>query len=445
MTHNHFFVDIHSVYHQSAERSPEYLSALYQDKPKLLALITKTVDAHIDKNSITGKRILLKPNWVLHNRKQSDELCMRTHDNFVLTALEYFLKFNPKKVTIGDAPIQGCNWDKIIKPEFEEQIYHLSEKYNIPVSIKDFRRRTFDPSKNNPDIERNPLSDYVIFDLGKESFLEPITRDDKQLFRVTNYNPDRFTESHAPGMHKYCITKELFEADTVISLPKVKTHQKAGITAALKNIVGLNGDKDYLPHHRLGGTGFGGDCYPGKNYLRYWSELVLDFANRRQGKFAYWFGYKLSSLLWRLSFPNNEQHIAAAWHGNDTTWRMVLDLNQIITYGLVDGTVSDKPQRFLYSLCDGIIGGQGDGPLQPDPLPLGIMTFTNNSAMNDIALATLMNFDIQRIPMLKVSLKQLGSSLPQIFFNGKLTDWQSLKSEAVSTTPPLGWIKSLGI
>lgn len=443
MLENQYFVNIRSVYNNPGERSIEYLSGLYQDRPKLLALIAETIDSHIDKNRITGKRVLLKPNWVLHNRQPSDELCMRTHDNFILAALEFFLKLNPAQVTIGDAPIQGCYWDKMIRPEFLEQVNHLSDLYKIPISIKDFRRRTFDPSKNNPDVERNPLSEYVILDLGKKSFLEPITRSDKQLFRVTNYNPDRFTESHAPGMHKYCITKELFEADTVISLPKVKTHQKAGITAALKNIVGLNGDKDYLPHHRLGGTGFGGDCYPGKNFLRYWSELALDFANRRQGKIAYWFGYKLSSLLWRLSFPNKEQHISAAWHGNDTTWRMVLDLNQIITYGLADGTLIEKPQRFLYSLCDGIIGGQGDGPLQPDELPLGVITFTNNSVMNDIVLATLMNFDIQRIPMLKDSLKRLGTSLPTVFFNGTISDWQSLKSEAVSTIPPPGWVKTL--
>ena len=83
------------------------------------------------------------------------------------------------------------------------------------------------------------------------------------------YDPDKFRYTHTKGMHKYCITKHLFDSDLVISLPKAKTHQKAGITAALKNIVGLNGDKDYLPHHRIGGTEVGGDAYPGKSYFRY--------------------------------------------------------------------------------------------------------------------------------------------------------------------------------
>ena len=32
------------------------------------------------------------------------------------------------------------------------------------------------------------------------------------------------------------------------SLPKLKTHKKAGITCALKNLIGINGNKEYLPH-----------------------------------------------------------------------------------------------------------------------------------------------------------------------------------------------------
>jgi uncharacterized protein (DUF362 family) len=80
---------------------------------------------------------------------------------------------------------------------------------------------------------------------------------------------------------------------------------------------------------------------------------------------------------------------------------MVMDLNKIVIFGRNDGTIAEEPQRQLYSLCDGIIGGQGDGPLRPDPLPLGIISFTNNSAMNDIAMGLIMGFDIQKISLLK--------------------------------------------
>ena len=281
---------------------------------------------------------------------------------------------------------------------------------------------------------------FLIFDVGKESYLEPITKEGKNEFRVTQYNPDRFILSHKPGMHKYCITKELFDADVVISLPKIKTHQKAGITAALKNIVGLNGDKDFLPHHRIGGTGMGGDSYPGKNYLRYLTELCHDAANRRQGTKAYVFFMRLASVLWRLSLPSQEHQTAAAWHGNDTTWRMVMDLNKIVIFGKADGTLASIPQRTLYSLSDGIIGGQGDGPLKPDPLNLGIVAFSNNSAWHDLAMATLMKMKKEKIPLLQSAKKFLIDQKVDVRLNGTIIDLEKLDLYSTKATMPPGWI-----
>jgi hypothetical protein len=279
----------------------------------------------------------------------------------------------------------------------------------------------------------------VIFDLGKDSYLEPITNAKKNLFRVADYNPDRLAESHRPGVHKYCITKELFDADIVISLPKVKTHQKAGITAALKNLVGVNGDKDYLPHHRVGGLDRGGDCYPGKNIFRYWAELSVDFANRHQGKKLYWIGRKAASVFWLLSFPTKLQNLGATWYGNDTTWRMVLDLNKLAIFGNADGTISNQPQRQLFSFCDGIIGGQGDGPLKPEPMPLGIISFTNHSGINDVVLATLMGFDIQKIAMLKEISSVSKKDNVDIFLNGVLIKVADLTHLSLKAKVPPGW------
>lgn len=110
-----------------------------------------------------------------------------------------------------------------------------------------------------------------------------MTQDDN--FRITCYPPERLKREHQKGHHRYCIIKDLFEADVVLSLPKVKTHQKTGITGALKNFVGVNGDKDYLPHHRIGGTKFGGDCYPGGSLLRRWSEFfrIWPTGTKRKG------------------------------------------------------------------------------------------------------------------------------------------------------------------
>lgn len=432
-------VNIHSFFSSPKERTIEFLEKVYADLPLLKEAMFGLTSAWLTDELIRGKKVLVKPNWVKHSSIATDEICLRTHDQFTLAALEVILEKKPAHILLGDAPIQGCRWEEMLSPAFIQKVNELSSKYCIEIEIKDFRRVTFDPSKNNPIKERNPMSDYIIFDVGKESWLEPITLKDKKQFRVTNYDPDRLAESHRQGVHKYCIAKALFYADVVISLPKVKTHQKAGITAALKNIVGLNGDKDYLPHHRLGGTGFGGDCYPGKNYLRYWAELATDFANRRQGKLLYWLGFRTASLLWKLSLPRKEHHLEAGWHGNDTTWRMVLDLNKIVEFGRADGRLADNPQRQLFSLCDGIIGGQGDGPLKPEPLPIGVISFTNHSAANDTAMATLMGFESEKIPLLKAV--STTKKIAKIRWNDDEVKLKDLKKFAIKALPPSGWIK----
>ena len=434
------FVNIKTVFPETT-RDLNALKTVYEDKEKLFTLIDGVAREHLTETVIKGKRVLLKPNWVLHSKNEEDEWCLRTHDSFLLAALDYVLRLKPKEVLIGDAPIQGCQWSKMVNRELIDGVVNLSEKYKIPVAIKDFRRVHFDQQLNNVIEEKEPLDNFVIFDVGKKSYLEPITKSDSNQFRVTVYNPDRFKESHRPGVHKYCITKELFDADVVISLPKVKTHQKAGITAALKNIVGLNGDKDFLPHHRIGGTELGGDCYPGGNRLRYWSELIRDEANRNKGNWKYKFYTRISSLFWRLSFPKKVHNTAAGWFGNDTTWRMVMDLNQIVYYGTKEGTLKNNKQRLFFSLNDGIIGGQGDGPLKPKPLALGIVSFTNTSSWNDLVLSQLMGMESEKIPLL-VSAKTFEKNAKVVFkLNGNSVNFKDYLKLAVNAEMPPGWLE----
>jgi len=414
----------------------------YYNSTDLIDALTSLMKERFNISQIQNRKILLKPNLVKHSTSNNDDLCLRTHNRFIIAALNVILKSGPSEVIIGDAPIQGCKWDQMISKSFIQEINKLSSDYKISVQIKDFRRRIYDISENLPRYEINPQSDYLIFDLGKESYLEPVTDQGKTKFRVTNYDPDIMLFAHAPGIHKYCIVKELFTSDIVISLPKIKTHQKTGITGALKNLVGLNGDKDFLPHHRIGGTKLGGDCYPGGSYLRYFSELALDKANRRQGRTSYWFWQKLSSLLWTISFPGPEHNLEAGWYGNDVTWRMVMDLNRIAEYGKADGSISEKKQRQIFSLCDGIIAGQGEGPLNPKPLSLGIISFSNNSLINDLAIARLMDLQADKIPLLNhVPLYREEDS--EITLDGMRISLDNLKQYCVKAEVPKGWRKIL--
>ena len=434
------FLYIDMLFDSDNNRTIDTLKLIYEDsellKEKIHKLIVKDEDFI---ESVKGKKVLLKPNWVMHSLKESDELCLRTNDNFLLAVVDVILDLKPERIMIADAPIQLCEWDKMINKEFINNLGKLSLKHGIPVSIKDIRRVIYKSAGNKISKGIRPINEYVIFDLGKDSFLEEISSDNK-TFRVTNYNPDRLAEAHSKGVHKYCISKELFENDVVILVPKIKTHQKTGITGALKNLVGINGDKDYLPHHRVGGTGFGGDCYPGRNVLRRLSENFLDSANRNLGNSKYNFYKTISIVLWRINKNSNYHRRAAGWYGNDTTWRMVSDLNKIAENGLSDGTLSKIKIRNLFSISDGIIGGQGDGPIRPDPLPLGLIAFTNSSALNDAVMAKIMGFEFKNIPLLfnMINTQKIEQSIIEV--NETSTNYIDIIKYRIETIPPPGWV-----
>jgi len=220
-------------------------------------------------------------------------------------------------------------------------------------------------------------------------------------------------------------------------MPKIKTHQKVGITNALKILVGLNGDKNFLPHHRVGAIEKGGDCYPGYSPLRSMSEALIDKANRNRHRRSYSLYKLLSSLLWKLSFPKEEQTMSAAWSGNDTAWRMVLDINLIALYGKGDGSLSNEQQRTIYSLCDGIVGGQGDGPLNPSPLPLGIIAFSNDSYLIDFIVGKIFRLDIEKIAILREALKYINTY--DIYLNNDKIDLEDINSLSLDVELPPGW------
>lgn len=434
------FLKITKCYGGDIGRNVESLSSIYDSPLRLREILLKTFTSEF-LESVAGKSVLIKPNLVKHNLVAEDEICLRTNTNFILAALEIILEHAPKKVLIADAPIQGCIFEKFVNGELLGKLSSLSEKFGVEIKIKDFRRRTFVDAKVSA--EKKPLSEYLIFDLKNESTLEEISSDGG-IFRVNDYDYRRLAESHKKGVHKFCISKDVFDYDIILSMPKIKTHQKTGITCALKNLVGINGDKDYLPHHRVGGTNVGGDCYPGGNILRRASEFFLDAANSNQGKFWYYWLRLASRILWKLSRPNRMQNLGAAWSGNDTCWRMVMDLNKIALYGKPDSTISDSKKRVLYSLSDGIVGGQGDGPLYPKPLPLGIVMFTNSSYLNDVAVCKLFGFDMEKIPLIKKAFEYCDFENSEIEIDGrKVANLDELSGESIKVEPPPGWKDSL--
>ena len=120
-----------------------------------------------------------------------------------------------------------------------------------------------------------------------------------------------------------------------------------------------------------------------------------------------------------------------------------MDLNKVAIFGKTDGTLTKEPQRVLFSLCDGIIGGQGDGPLQPDPLPLGVICFSNHSGLTDICMATLMGFDFQKIPLLAKAYQSVEFKELKLSLNDHTIQMDELINHSITTIPSPGWIEYL--
>lgn len=356
-----------------------------------------------------GARVLIKPNLVFHfNKGIGGMLPLVTHPSVIKAVVGEVLKANPAQVTVGDAPIQSCNFAELLRSSgldrWAEDLQKIEPRFR---GIQDFRRTVCVITDGVRVAEENRQSteNYVLYNLGKDSLLEAIT-DDKNSFRVTRYDPRLMAKTHSPGNHQYLVAREIIEADVVINLPKLKTHRKAGITSALKNLVGINGNKEYLPHHRIGGTASGGDCYPGNDAVKRALESVLDRQNMTasvtKGKMLATVGTQLERIM-RLK--GDKIGVEGAWSGNLTVALMCLDLNRVLLYGKTDATLGETIQRRVLHVVDAVIAGQGDGPLMPDALPLGLILAGDNASALDWVGAYLLGYDAGRIPLLKHSLE----------------------------------------
>lgn len=399
-----------------------------------------------------GARVLIKPNFVLHHNQGDGGMDpMITHQSVVKAVAHAALQSEAAEVMVGDAPIQTCDFSALLEKTglgaWSESLTKTDARFK---GVKDFRRTTAQYVNGVRVAEENklPEEDFVLFDLGAESLLEPIT-DEKDDFRVTCYDPRLMAKTHGKGRHRYLVARDVLDADVVINLPKLKTHKKAGITCALKNLIGINGNKEYLPHHRLGGADLGGDCYPGNSRVKRMLEYAADQQNLTDSgaKGRVWGGVA-TQLNRVLHLMGDNLGIEGSWSGNDTIWRTGLDLNRILLYGQPDGSMARDARRRVVHLSDAIVAGQGDGPLSPQPLPLGLLFAGNNAPCVDWFGALLLGYDPQLLPIVREAFAgfdwPIATAKPeQITLLG---DWGAGKIDRVLLTKdlppvvhPFGW------
>jgi uncharacterized protein (DUF362 family) len=362
-----------------------------------------------------GDKVVIKPNWVHHRNGSSQGMdCLVTHTSVIAAILIYVAKANPRSTIICDAPIQSCDFDSLMNSQGVcEMVQRM--KVTVPAVVKDLRRtiRRSESLSEEVNEDCRSLEDYILFDLGSESMLEPITHENNG-FRVTMYHPDLLQRTHSRGRHQYLVARDVIEADVVINVPKLKTHKKACLTGGLKNMVGINGHKEYLPHHRKGGSVNGGDCYEGQSFIKRVVEELLDATNRTKGTV----GRSVLAATVRAAMGLGkvmgvDNNYEGSWRGNDTVWRMCLDLQRVLHYGRLDGTLSHQMQRKVLTITDAIIAGEGDGPLSPTPVDLRMMTLGANPAAIDWVHAILMGLRPENIPLTREAFHQYRYPLTQ--------------------------------
>jgi hypothetical protein len=352
-------------------------------------------------------------------------------------------------VSFGNAPIQSCDYARLVQDSGALTIADFySREAGAVIGPYDLRQLSTRWSRLGTLSDRKALAQgaATIVDLGPNSWLEELFQSSSPAFRVGDYPPSDMMSHHALGLHSYVISRRLLEADVVISVSKLKTHRNVGISCALKNSIGAVARKECLAHFRKGDPSRGGDEYPQASRARAFSSWLADRA--AEGDIGF-FSNMLrvqSKILSRLLTYGKNGVRTGGWHGNDTAWRMVLDVARILRYATIDGILRKTPQRAHLVFVDGIVAGEGEGPLRPKPLPIGMTLFSPNECAADVVSALIMGFDPNKIPMVARSFAPQAFPLNDgrledisIILDGRSFDPSTLPALS-SMIPTKGWI-----
>jgi uncharacterized protein (DUF362 family) len=229
---------------------------------------------------VKGKRILLKPNLVEFDPKG----VINTNPAVIEAAIDSFRVLGAAQVTVAEGP--GHRRDN-------EYLLSASGLYDV---IKEHRVRYVD--LNTDDVRSTPLR-------------------------------SRFTD-----LKQLYLPESLYNADLLVSMPKLKTHHWVGVTLSLKNMFGV---------------------VPGIVY----------------------------------GWPKNILH----WQGINNS---ILDINSSLPL----------PQ---FAIVDGIVGMEGNGPLQGQAKNAGVLIFGDDLVAVDATAARLMMLEPQKIDYLATAGEFLGN------------------------------------
>jgi uncharacterized protein (DUF362 family) len=402
---------------QAPARSNETVTRIFTHATaQLKSLVREQVRAGC--GHLRPRRIVLKPNWVLHATDAAFPIAALVTDARVIEAAAeacHELFPGAESILIGDCPLQWADWPLMLEQcGLNPILDRLGKISKGRIVLRDLRKEVFQKDKDRfmvpSTAEHGDPEGYREVQLGARSHLEPISNQ-AGLFAVNDYSASVTSSNHQPGSHRYLVSQSVLNADLFINLPKWKTHAKSGITAALKNPVGINGDKAYLPHFRRGAPKWGGDEYQDEHRWLYWLHNSVRETLQKRSRIA----FKLLRPGWELikrargiqtrldsprAVPKKFYIAGGAWHGNDTIWRMIYDLNLIVQCADAQGRLQAAPQRSYFCIVDGLTSGEGNGPLEALPRETDWLVCGHDPFAIDAALCHFMGFAPEKVPVI---------------------------------------------
>jgi uncharacterized protein (DUF362 family) len=397
----------------------------YADPAETISMVACSIDMLcLDEEFVRpGDKVVLKPNWV----KEHDERYpgpgqwdhVVTHPSVIEGVIAWVAPRlqGSGSITVCDAPQTDSSFAALRKYcDLDSMIARCRAKWpDLKIELLDLRPEEWHTvdgvTVNKKELPGDPKGTVHVM-LNEDS--EFVGYHGLGQLYGASYNMGETREHHRDTTHEYMLCRTPMDADVLINIPKLKCHKKVGLTCALKNMVGINANKNWLPHHTEGTPENGGDQFPAAT----WKAKVEHSWMGRIKRLLY--GRSLLSKLFvpvkkmgRMIFGDTQKVVRSGnWHGNDTCWRMVVDLNKSIFYYDSEGKPRTKPLRYL-AVVDAIIAGEGNGPMSPDAKPCGlIMAGTNPLAVDSVCCA-LMGFDWRKLKMLagafKISRKKIAA------------------------------------
>lgn len=398
-------------------------------------------------------RVFLLCNFVFHKRKKENEdtlFSKVTHPSVIRAICDYCIIAlkGRGEIHIGNSPLQIANFERIKQTFGLNKIedFYSTNHSSVKVKFIDLRGYITKQSRSGKlTVVKNEIEKVGInVDFSEYSLFNELKGNRK--YRVTNYSYKWITKLHNNRKHIYCINKEILNSDVIISIPKLKVHEKVGITLGVKGYVGAMASKESLCHHQFGPPCIGGDEYPVCNPFKILYSHLHDFAYSYKIPIITSFFQILDRNLSRIASRIGTKIIGGAWFGNDTAWRMAVDLAKIMHFVDNHGKVNDKVIRKNLILVDGVIGGEGQGPLNPKPIISNTLVFSDNVVDGDYVGAIIMGFEPEKFKIVEDfykkgrKLKIVSEKPEECIYNGKIIQTIVLKEKFhYSFLLPKGW------